>query len=127
MPFVIPAARSALVRIQSKTETNRDPQNRPIYEWGTFVEAWVQISPVKGIEKEARGIERSNSYFTMAGDFYGLKGVTNNMRVAYDEDGTFDDPARIAYFDIEAVMADFALREETVLRVRLTVEEAAGL
>ncbi len=127
MPFVYTGDRTALVQIQQKIETNRDPQNKPLYGWPVFAEAWVQIAPVRGQERDLQGVERSNAYFTMAGDFYDLDGVTSNMRVAYDEQGTFDDDTRTVYFDIEAVMRDFVSRNETILRVRQTVQPAAGL
>ncbi|MCW5697371.1 MAG: head-tail adaptor protein [Bauldia sp.] len=126
-------AYSAYLRIEQKVagdgaspEVFVDALNDPVYSWVPYRTVWVKIEPTRGYERQALNVTQNTVSHLIYGDFYDLDGVTEAMRLVYDEQGTYDDEGRKVYFDIEAIRKDFTNRAETVIEARQTTQAGAS-
>lgn len=89
---------------------------------------WVEIQNKSGRERNAGGAIESTAKRTISGDFYDLDGITEDMRIVWDPEGTFDDGTgdRYAYFVIEAINPDRVARYVTVIDALETDKDAAS-
>lgn len=126
--MALPQMRSCLMRVESYAEGSpgRDAHNRPIKEWSTVKDIWVQLDPAtsRGTNTIAADVTRIDALRTIRGDYWDLDGVTAGMRLIYDPEGTFETASRLTYFLVQVAYPDHASRGETVLQVRQT--DAAG-
>ena len=121
--------RDCFVRIQSRSETVDPEYKTPVAgDWVLDREAWVEIRPKAGRERNAGGTIESIAKATVVGDFLDLDGVTAAMRIVHDPNGTFDDVEgdRYAYFTIEAVNPDRVKRDIVTLDVMQVDKDAAA-
>lgn len=97
------------------------------YGWTENRKAWVSINPDRGREIFEAGERQAVVTHTIRGDFLTLNGVTEKMRIIYNDthqyvlDPEDDDAIRAdsLVFDIKAVMADHDHRKDIMIQAAL--------
>lgn len=118
---------TCLVSIQVVGVVSTDPQWGDQLGWTENRKAWVSINPDRGREVFSGGELESVITHTIRGDFLTLNGVTEKMRIIYNDthqyvlDEEDDDAIRAdsLVFNILAVMPDHDHRRDIMIQAHL--------
>jgi head-tail adaptor len=117
---MLPAKRlTNLVLIQRKQETGG--QWNGAVEWVEDRKVWVSIDPARGREIFADGERQSIVTHTIRGDFLELEGVTEEMRIVFNDTHAYDDGIRAdsLVFDVAGVMPNYDGRDDIMIQAVL--------
>lgn len=111
---------SNLVLIQKKTKT--DGSWNPVIAWAEFRQVWVSLQPDRGREVFKGNELTSVVTHTVRGDFLELEGITEEMRIIYNDTHDYG-PQGIRsdslVFDILAVMSNLDGRDDVMIQANL--------
>lgn len=112
--------RPCLVLIQTFFET--DGQYGKAVTWYDFATAWVNIEPVRGVERFVADERESAVTHVIRGDYHDLKNVTAKMRLIYSAAMEYGNspteiPDSASVYEILAVMIDHNERGDVMLKV----------
>lgn len=112
---------SNLVLVQHKV-TDTDPQWGDKVSWAEFRTVWVSIQPNRGREVFSGAELTSVVSHTIRGDFLELDGITEEMRLVYNDTHDYDAHgirADSLVFDILAVMPNYDGRDDIMIPANL--------
>lgn len=126
---MIPTKRNSnLVLVQNKVEI--DGMFNATVEWVEFCQVWVSIDPARGREVYRGEEKQSVVTHKIRGDYLELEGVTEEMRIVYNDTHEYDSHgirADSLVFDILAVMPNHDLRDDTLIQANLFVHRYGDL
>ena len=116
---MIPSKRNSnLVLVESRVDVSGNWN--PEAAWVEYRRVWVSIAPNRGREIFQGNELGAVVTHTIRGDFLELEGVSETMRIVYNDTHEYDGPlSESLVFDILAVMPNHDGRDDTMIQANL--------